>query len=66
MDDLTRKRLENEAGILAMIRASFDAADERKDTAYYLKPDTARVLLEMAERGYWHAHSEATRDYTKA
>lgn len=59
-DELATKRLEREKTALAMIRASFESAQARGDAAFYLRPDTGWLLLEMAERAH-NSHASSAK-----
>lgn len=51
-DELAKKRAEREGEIIAAIRKSFDNAGKRGDAAFYLRPETAWVLMDLAERAH--------------
>jgi hypothetical protein len=51
-DRLAQQRAKRERETLAMIRESFEKAAERKDAAFYLRPESAWLLLQMAERAH--------------
>lgn len=49
MDELAKRRFEHKKSLVAMVRTSFESAVKRGDAAFYVRPETGWVLLELAE-----------------